>query len=117
MGKLIKPYRILLTTIKASIDVAEAVAGSIILFQYELRIMAVKCLEELQQREDIINWQKVETYMDEIQDILDANQAEKQPKFESGEIMSPHGRYTGEELVINPKKDILDDFANFRPHF
>ena len=55
--------------------------------------------------------------MDEIQDILDANQAEKQPKFESGEIMSPHGRYTGEELVINPKKDILDDFANFRPHF
>jgi len=99
MENLIKPYRILLTAMKVGIDLAESIAGSVTTSQYELRIRAVICLEELALKEP--DWKLINDAMDEIQVILDARQPIKAP-FAGGYVDKQRQRLNNNhETIIN----------------
>lgn len=85
------PYKVMLISLKASIDIAEATGGEVTMTQYTLRTKAVECLELLNNPD--YDKEVFRSYIDDIGELLHPT-----PKFASGGLVgkkdnSENGEY------------------------
>lgn len=88
------PYKVMLISLKAAIDIAEATGGEITMTQYTLRTKAVECLDLLTNPD--YDKEVLKTYIDDIGELL-----HHAPTFISGGFVGKKDNSENGECVIN----------------